>query len=271
MQNLYQAFVLAIVQGITEFLPVSSSAHLILFPKLLHWPDQGLAFDVAIHVGTLCAVIAYFRHELKLMIRDWLHSLKGGANTKNSRLAWAISFGTIPTGLAALLFHDYFANDARNTAVIATSTIIFGVLLAVVYLTAKQKRNEYSLTWKDVIIVGCAQALALIPGTSRSGITLTAGLFVGLTRQAAARYSFLLSIPVILLAGAFESYKLLTSTTNYDYQALLFGFVVAAISGYICIDLFLRLLQRFGVIPFVVYRLALGILLFAVFGVPTSI
>lgn len=265
MQNLYQVFVLAIIQGLTEFLPVSSSAHLILFPKLLHWPDQGLAFDVAIHVGTLFAVIAYFRHELKLMIKDWLRSLTGGPNTKNSRLAWAIGFGTIPTGIAALLFHDFFANGARAILVIAISTIVFGLMLAIVYLTARQKRDEYSLTWKDVFIVGCAQALALIPGTSRSGVTLTAGLFVGLTRQAAARYSFLLSIPVILLAGGLEGYKLISSNVVYDYNALLFGFIVSAISGYVCIGLFLRLLNRFGVMPFVVYRLILGAVLLLVY------
>ena len=264
MQNFYHVFVLALIQGLTEFLPVSSSAHLILFPKLLHWQDQGLAFDVAIHVGTLCAVIAYFRHELKLMIKDWFGSISGGPNTPNSRLAWCIGFGTIPTGLAALFFHSFIANDARAILVIAITTLVFGLLLGIVYLMAKQQRDEYSLTWKDVLTIGCAQALALIPGTSRSGITLTAGLFVGLTRQAAARYSFLLSIPVILLAGILEGYKLATSDIAYDYQALLFGFIVAAISGYICIDLFLRLLQRFGVIPFVVYRMILGVFLLIV-------
>jgi len=264
MQELYQVFILAIIQGLTEFLPVSSSAHLILIPKLMQWPDQGLAFDVAIHVGTLVAVITYFRKELKLMIIDWLGYLSGKKATANSRLAWAIGFGTIPVGLAGLLFNNYIANNMRATWIIAASTIAFGVLLAIASLVAKQKRDERHLNWKDVLIIGCAQAVALIPGTSRSGITLTAGLFSGLTRQAAARYSFLLSIPVIILAGGFEMFKLIKSETMIDYQALGFGFVVAMISGYACIGIFLKLLDRFGVMPFVIYRVTLGVILLLV-------
>ncbi len=265
MENMYHVFILAIVQGLTEFLPVSSSAHLILFPKLFGWQDQGLAFDVAIHVGTLCAVIAYFRQELILMIKDWIHSISGGPSTQNSRLAWAIGLGTIPAGIAGLIFNDFIATHMRATLIIAITTIIFGIFLGAVYLMARQQRNEYSLRLRDIILIGCAQAIALIPGTSRSGITLTAGLFVGLSRQAAARYSFLLSIPIIMLAGGLESYKLITSDATYNYQALLFGFLVAAISGYLCIDLFLRWLERFGIMPFVIYRLILGILLLFIF------
>lgn len=262
---LEHVIVLAIIQGLTEFLPVSSSAHLILVPILMHWPDQGLAFDVAIHVGTLVAVILYFRHELLLMIKDWLRSLLGKRSTKNSRLAWAIGFGTIPAGVAGLLFGHYIGEYARSAVLIACTTIFFGILLGVATMVAKQKRDEYSLTWRDVLFIGVAQAIALIPGTSRSGITLTAGLFTGLTRTAAARYSFLLSIPVILLAGGYEGYKLVSSTVEYNYQALLIGFIVAAISGYICIDLFLKLLTRYGVMPFVIYRICLGIILLALF------
>lgn len=262
---MYQVFILAVVQGLTEFLPVSSSAHLILFPKLFGWQDQGLAFDVAIHVGTLCAVIAYFRHELVLMIKDWGRSISGGPSTINSRLAWAIAIGTIPVGMAGLIFNNLIATQMRAIWIITVTTLVFGILLGIVYLTAKQQRDEYTLRLRDIILIGCAQAIALIPGTSRSGITLTAGLFVGLTRQAAARYSFLLSIPVILLAGGLEGYKLLYSDVTYNYQALVFGFLVAAVSGYLCIDLFLRLLQRFGVIPFVIYRLTLGITLLFIF------
>lgn len=265
MENMYHVFVLALVQGLTEFLPVSSSAHLILFPKLLGWQDQGLAFDVAIHVGTLCAVIAYFRHELLLMTKDWLRSISGGPSTPNSRLAWAVGLGTIPVGLAGLLFNNFIATQMRATWIIAVTTLIFGILLGIVSLLARQQRDEYSLRLKDILLIGIAQAIALIPGTSRSGITLTAGLFAGLTAKAAARYSFLLSIPVILLAGGLEGYKLVTSDATYNYQALIFGFLVSAISGYLCIDLFLRWLERFGVMPFVIYRLALGVALLFIF------
>lgn len=271
MNNTLQILALALIQGLTEFLPVSSSAHLILLPKLLNWQDQGLAFDVAIHVGTLCAVIWYFRHELKLMLVDWYKSLLGKTTNKNSKLAWAIGFGTIPVGICGLLFHNYIANQMRATWIIAVTTIGFGLLLGVASITAKQKRNEYTVTWRDVLIIGCAQALSLIPGTSRSGITLTAGLFAGLTRTAAARYSFLLSIPVILLAGGLELYKLSTAQAAIDYQPLLLGFVTAAISGYVCISIFLRLLDKYGVMPFVIYRLLLGSMLLYVFGIHANI
>lgn len=266
MQDLFHVFVLAVVQGLTEFLPVSSSAHLILVPKLLHWQDQGLAFDAAIHLGTLIAVLLYFRVELKAMVHDWINSIVKRRNTANSRLAWAIGFGTIPVGLAGLLFNNYISENMRATWIIAATTISFGILLGVAAMISKQKRSEYSLTWSDVITIGCAQALALIPGVSRSGITLTAGLFVGLSKQAAARYSFLLSIPVIILAGGYELLKLHNSNVAIDYGALAFGFTVAAITGYACIDVFLKLLNKIGVMPFVVYRIILGIALLFVFN-----
>lgn len=265
MENLYQVIILALVQGLTEFLPVSSSAHLILIPALFEWQDQGLAFDVAIHVGTLMAVLLYFRHELNLMARDLIADLGNKRVTKNSRLALAIIFGTIPVGIAGLMFNNYIATYMRSTIIIAITTIAFALLLGLASLIGKQKRDEYTLTWRDVLFIGCAQAIALIPGTSRSGITLTAGLFAGLNRTAAARYSFLLSIPVIILAGLLEGYKLFSAPIAPDYQALLVGFSVAAVSGYICIGLFLKLLDRFGVMPFVIYRLVLGITLFALF------
>lgn len=254
LQELTQAIILAIVQGLTEFLPVSSSAHLILFPKLLGWSDQGLAFDVAIHFGTLCAVLIYFRQQIKEIIY------------KEHKLGWAIVFGTIPVGLVGLLAHDFIANNLRASWVIAMSTIVFGLVLGIAAFTAKQKRNEHSITWRDVALIGCAQALALIPGTSRSGITLSAGLFTGLTRTAAARFSFLLSIPVIFLAAGLESYKLACHATQVNWANLSIGFVISAVTGYLCIDIFLRLIQRYGVMPFVIYRLVLGvIILFVIF------
>lgn len=265
MENIWHVIVLAITQGLTEFLPVSSSAHLILVPILLDWPDQGHVFDIAVHVGTLVAVLIYFRHELKLMIHDWFKSLRG-KQTKNSRLAWDIAFGTIPVGIAGFFFNNIIGTYLRSALVIAVTTILFGLLLGLATFTAKQKRDEYSLTWKDVLFIGCAQAIALIPGTSRSGITLTAGLFTGLTRTAAARYSFLLSIPVIIIAAIYQIKDLISVPQPYSYQSFMVGFVVSAISGYICIDLFLKLLQRYGVMPFVIYRLILGVFLLALFG-----
>lgn len=265
MDNIFHAVVLAIIQGLTEFLPVSSSAHLILVPIIFHWPDQGLAFDVIIHLGTLFAVLMYFRKELKLMIKDCWQALKHKRYTKNFHLAWTIALATIPVGIAGITGNKIIGTYLRAPIVIAFTTIIFGILLGIATLVAKQKRNEYNVTWRDALMIGVAQAIALIPGTSRSGITLTAGLFAGLTRTAAARFSFLMSIPVIILAATIQCFDLYAQPEPINFQALFVGLVVAAISGYLCIDVFLKLLDRYGVMPFVIYRLILGVILLALF------
>ena len=257
--------VLALLQGLTEFLPISSSAHLILVPKLTGWPDQGLAFDVSVHVGTLLAVVVYFRHELRAMSRDWIGSFRGRGQTAESRLAWAVLLGTIPVGLCGLLFKDIVEGELRSTTVIATTTIGFGLLLWWADTRKGLARNEYSLGFRDVLVIGLAQAVALIPGTSRSGITITAGLLLGLTREAAARFSFLLSIPVIVLAGGLEVIKLARDPAVMDWQALILGALISGVTAYLCIHFFLRLLQRTGMRPFIVYRLVLGVFLFVAF------
>jgi len=258
--DILQIIVLALVQGLTEFLPISSSAHLILVPILTGWEDQGLAFDVAVHVGTLTAVVIYFRKEISQMFFAWLASLKG-KHTEDSRLAWGVLIGTIPVGLAGLLFKDYISGNLRTELVIAATTIIFGLLLWFADWSGKRSRDEHSLSLKDIFIIGCAQAIALIPGTSRSGITITAGLMLGLTAQAAARFSFLLSIPVILLAGGVETMDYLAVASIDDMSDLIIGALISAVSAYLCIHYFLILLERIGMTPFVVYRLALGIVL----------
>jgi len=257
---------LALLQGLTEFLPISSSAHLILLPRLVDWGDQGLAFDVAVHFGTLTAVVAYFRHELRLMLVDWAGSVAGRGQTAESRLAWAVAFGTVPVGLAGLAFSHSVETYLRSPLVIATTTIGFGLLLGWADVRAVHRRDEHSIGWRDVLIIGLAQALALIPGTSRSGITMTAGLMLGLTRPAAARFSFLLSIPVIVLAAAFETRQLLESDAPVDWNSLMWGVVLSAASAYLCIHVFLKLLDRIGFMPFVVYRLLLGALLIFLFA-----
>ncbi len=263
--ELLHIIVLAVLQGLTEFLPISSSAHLILVPQLLEWPDQGLAFDVAVHVGTLSAVVLYFRSQLRVMLRDWLASLRGQGQTADSRLAWAVGLGTIPVGLAGLLFHDVIETQLRSPLVIATTTVLFGALLGWGEWRGKRVRDEHSLNWRDVAWIGCAQAVALIPGTSRSGITMTAGLLLGLTREGAARFSFLLSIPVIVLAGGLEVRNLVEADVAPDWQALVWGSILSAVSAYLCIHYFLKLLDRMGLWPFVIYRFVLGAVLFAVF------
>lgn len=262
--DIIQVIVLALVQGLTEFLPISSSAHLILVPVISDWPDQGLAFDVAVHAGTLTAVVVYFRKDLKKMVIEWFGSLRGN-HTPDSRLAWAVLFGTIPVGLAGLLFKDVISDHLRTPLVIATTTIIFGLLLWFADRNNKLKRDEHSLKWKDVLIIGVAQAIALIPGTSRSGITITAALMLGLSRQAAARFSFLLSIPVIVLAGGIETLEYVHFASTQDINYLMMGATISALSAYACIHYFLKLIEKMSMTPFVVYRMILGILLFGMF------
>lgn len=261
----YQIIVLSLVQGVTEFLPVSSSAHLILMPELFGWPDQGLGFDIAVHLGTLLAVIAYFRQDLLCMIRDFIQSCFGRTLTQQAKIFWAIGFATIPVGLTGLLLKKTVETTLRSPMVIAFATIGFGLVLWFADKIGKQKRSLHKLNWRDVTLIGCAQALSLIPGTSRSGITLTAGLFAGLTREAAARFSFLLSIPVILLAGGLEAITLMKSPVVVNWATLGSGLCLSAVSGYFCIHYFIKLINTVGLLPFVIYRLLLGVFLIIYF------
>lgn len=264
--ELIQIVSLAVLQGITEFLPISSSAHLILVPVFAGWQDQGLGFDVAVHVGTLSAVLWYFRKDLGIMARDWGASVVQRRSVGDSTLAWAVLFGTIPVGVAGLLFKDFVETSLRSPIVIAIATIVFGLLLWLGDARGKRQRNEHHLGWKDVVVIGIAQAIALIPGTSRSGITMTAGLMQGLTREAAARFSFLLSIPVIVLAGGLEFIEFIKSGNAVDWTTLALGALLSGISAYTCIHLFLKMLERIGMMPFVVYRLGLGAFLLYMYG-----
>jgi undecaprenyl-diphosphatase len=262
--DIIQVIVLALVQGLTEFLPISSSAHLILVPIISDWPDQGLAFDVAVHVGTLSAVVLYFRKEIKTMFFDWFGSLRGN-HTQNSRLAWAVLLGTIPVGLAGLIFQDYIGDNLRTPLVIASTTIVFGVVLWLSDRNKNLSRSEFTITWKDVLIIGVAQAIALIPGTSRSGITISAAMLLGLKRQSAARFSFLLSIPVIVLAGGLETIKYMEVASFQDINYLLIGAMISALSAFACIHFFLKFIESVSMMPFVIYRMFLGVILFFIF------
>jgi len=260
-----QAIFLAIVQGITEFLPISSAAHLILVPRVLGWQDQGLAFDVALHIGTLTAVLWYFRADLPPLWRGWWHSVVHRELTPDGRLVWAVLFGTIPVGIAGLLFADVIETSLRSPVVIATATIVFAVPLWLADRYGRRQRNEHGIGWFDVLIVGVAQALALIPGVSRSGVTMTAALALGLDRVASARFSFLLSIPVIVLAGGLETLKLVRAAVPVDWFTLILATLCAALSAYLCIRLFIGWLTRHGMAPFVAYRLLLGGVLLLLF------
>lgn len=262
--DLLQIFILAALQGLTEFLPISSSAHLILAPQLLSYTDQGLAFDVAVHLGTLAAVTSYFRSELAALIRDFSDSLIGSRQTTdNSRMAWMIIVATIPVCLFGLVMKSLVETDLRSTTVIATTTLLFGVLLYIVDLKGKHQRPEQEIGLRDAVIIGLFQAIAIIPGTSRSGITITAGLMIGLTREAASRFSFLISIPTILMSGALVTIDLVESNTPIAWNELFLGAVLSFICAYFCIHFFLRFIERIGMLPFFIYRMLLGGLLLA--------
>jgi len=256
---------LALLQGLTEFLPISSSAHLILLPRLFDWTDQGLAFDVAVHVGTLAAVVGYFRAEVVRLFGAWLRSCMTRQFDTDARLAWLVLLGTVPVVVAGLLLHDFIETALRSPLVIAAATVVFGILLGIADRSGSRQRDEGSLRVTDVLVIGLMQALALVPGTSRSGITMTAGLLLGLTRTASARFSFLLSIPVIAMAGVYETGKLVEQAAPVDWQALLTGVAVSGISAWLCIRVFLGLIERTGMWPFVAYRLLLGAVLFWMF------
>lgn len=263
--DLIQIVVLALVQGLSEFLPISSSAHLILVPVLTGWEDQGLAFDVAVHVGTLAAVVWYFREEIVRMFWAFVESITKRQLSPDGKLAWAVLFGTIPAGLFGLFFKDIIEVYLRSPLVIATTTIVFGLLLWFADAKGRRERDEYQMSWIDVLAIGVGQAFALIPGTSRSGVTMTVALMMGLTRQAAARFSFLLSIPIILLAGSFKTLDLIESDVPVDWLSLGLGVVLSAVSAYLCIYLFLKALEKMGMLPFVIYRMILGAFLFIMF------
>ncbi|MEZ8645517.1 undecaprenyl-diphosphate phosphatase [Vibrio cyclitrophicus] len=259
----FEAFILALVQGFTEFLPISSSAHLILPSAVLGWKDQGLAFDVAVHVGTLAAVVIYFRKEVVSLLSAFFGSVFKGDRSKEAKLAWMIILATIPACIFGLLMKDIVELYLRSAWVIATTTIIFGLLLWWVDKNSSLRDDEYQVGWKKALFIGLAQAMAIIPGTSRSGATITAALYLGFTREAAARFSFLMSIPIITLAGGYLGLKLVTSGDPIHVGTLLTGVAVSFISAYICIHFFLKLISRMGMTPFVIYRLILGCGLFA--------
>ncbi len=255
-----QILILAIVQGLSEFLPVSSSGHLILAPHLFGFDDQGLAFDVAVHLGSLLAVLGYFYRDVLNIAVGWFRALPPGRpRSPESRLGWAIIIGTIPVVIAGLLLKSLVEGELRAPWVIALTTIVFGLLLGVIDLRAKREREIEHLTLRDAVVIGMSQILALIPGTSRSGITMTAGLWLGLTRAAASRFSFLLSIPTILASTTLVLRDLIEQNAPVDWSSLALGVVLSGIAAYITIHLFLRFIERMGMWPFVIYRLFLGI------------
>lgn len=264
--TLTQIVVLAIVQGITEFLPVSSSGHLVLVPGIFGWTDQGLAFDVAVHFGSLIAVIIYFRSDIAHLFGGALDIVSGRAGSDRSRLAWTIGLGTIPAAIAGLLLAGWIEANLRNPLVVVWTLAGYGILMALADRFAPRDRDIRSIGIRDGLVIGAAQALALIPGTSRSGVTITAGRLLGIRRQDAARFSFLLSTPVILLATIYKVVTLVTGDVPVPWDNLAIAAVISCLVAYFSIDFFMRFVSVIGLLPFAVYRLALaGVILYVLF------
>ena len=258
----YQAIILAIVQGLTEFLPISSSAHLAMSPILLGWPDQGLAFDIAVHVGTLSAVLLYYRKDLQNMASSWFSSLLGGSPDSESRLVWYLAVATVPVAIVGVMGSDFIGTHLRSLAVIASTTLVFGLLLGWADKRARGQSSTVAMSLSLAVLIGLAQALAPIPGVSRSGVTITAALLLGMDRQSSARFSFLLSIPVIASAGCLMALDLLQSGESVAWVQLAVAAAISGITAYLCIGLFIRLLDRVGLMPFVYYRVFLAAVLY---------
>lgn len=264
--NLLQIFFLAALQGLTEFLPISSSGHLLLPSLLWDWPDQGLVFDVAVHVGSLVAVVWYFRVQLGELISAFGKSVTGGERTRQSTLAWLLLMATVPAGLSGLLLNDWVETYARSLPLIASTSIFFGLLLWSADRLGPREGSLVDLNWKRALLIGMAQVLALIPGTSRSGITMTAALSVNLSRHAAAQFSFLLAIPLIAASGLLKALDFFQAgATAADWLTLLFAALVSAVISWLCIHYFLRLIEKLGFLPFVIYRVLLGMGLWLIY------
>lgn len=266
--SLLEAIVLGLVQGITEFLPISSTAHLRIAPALLGWEDPGAAFSAVIQLGTVAAVVLYFRRDLVRLGEALAGSLsrRSPLESPESRRAWFVVVGTVPVSVVGLLFKDAVESQLRSLHVIATSLVVLGIVLYVVERRASHRRTLQEMTLRDGVVIGVWQALALIPGSSRSGTTLTGGLSLGFKREDAARYSFLLSIPANALAGLFQLREILLATHRPPALALALGTLVAFGSGLLAIAALLRFLRTRTTLLFVGYRLVMGALLFGLLG-----
>lgn len=263
MNEIIKAIILGIVQGLTEFLPISSTAHLRIIPALFGWEDPGAAYTAVIQIGTMLAVIIYFLKDLFTIYKSVLINLfKGKLITDdNSKLGWYIIIGTIPIGIAGLLLENLIENEFRSLYVIIFSLVFFALLLAIAEKVSKKKLDMSKITLGKAILVGIAQVFALVPGASRSGVTITGGLFAGLNREGAARFSFLLSVPAVFLSGVYEFYKIFAVLTVEGSISLIVATVVSFFSGIIAIEFLLRYLKTHSTFVFIWYRIGLAILL----------
>lgn len=259
--TLLQIVVLALIQGLSEFLPVSSSAHLILGSVVFGWPDQGLVFDLATHLGTLAAVFIYFRHDLFELIRVWVRPTGGTVDQRHRSMGVYLVIASIPAILVGALFHNLVEFYLREVQVIAWMTIVFGLLLWIIDAKCSRELDMGQMNLKRALFIGLAQTAALVPGVSRSGVTITAGRFLGFSADASARFSFLLSIPIIGAAGGYGFLRVVTGNADIDWIQFGLAVILSGMAGWLCIAAFLALLKRVGLLPFVLYRLALGAVL----------
>lgn len=259
----WYVILLAVIQAITEFMPISSSGHLGLVGFFFGLPYQGLTFDLALHLGTLLAIVAYFRRDLVVIGRETLALRSLAAPSTNQRLGIGIVISTIPAALVGVSMPDAFTESLRAPVLIAINLVVFGVLLGLADWRGRRTRELTSIGYRDALLIGAAQAFALIPGTSRSGVTMTMALALGLTREAAARYSFLMAVPITALACAHGAVSFARSDEALDGRALVLGIFVSAVAGVAVIHFLLAVLRRVGTAPFVVYRIALGLLVLA--------
>jgi undecaprenyl-diphosphatase len=268
--SVLEAIVLGIVQGLTEFLPISSTAHLRIVPAFAGWEDPGAAFTAVTQLGTMAAVLLYFREDLWRIARAWTRSLRDRSARRelDARLGWYILLGTIPIGIFGLAFKNQIETGARDLYVIGVALIVLGLVLLVAEKVGTRERSIEQLTTRDGVALGFAQALALIPGVSRSGATITAGLFLGLDRPSAARFSFLLSVPAVVLSGLLELASIASGEEGEHVGAGALGIAtfLAFVSGYAAIAFLLRFLATHSTVVFVVYRVALGTLVLVLVG-----
>ncbi|MGD9695951.1 MAG: undecaprenyl-diphosphate phosphatase [Thermoleophilia bacterium] len=261
----FEAAILGIVQGLTEFLPISSTGHLRIVPAFAGWEDPGALFTAVVQLGTMLAVVIYFWRDLVRIVRAWFLSLRDPAmrSDMDARMGWYVILATIPIGVFGLAFHNQIESGARNLYLIGVVLIVLGLILLAAEIVGKRVRTLEEVTRRDAIWVGLAQALALVPGTSRSGATITAGLFLGMEREAAARFSFLLSIPAVVLSGLYGLVDIVTGDSDVSMGALTVSVVFAFILGYASIAFLLRFLANHSTGIFVVYRVVLGIVVIA--------
>lgn len=262
----FEAIVLGIAQGLTEFLPISSTAHVLILSQLFGWPDPGAAYSAVVQIGTEVAVLLYFRREIGQIAGAWLRSLRDPAARRdpNAKMGWLIIIGTIPVAVLGVLFRDQIETVARNLYLVAAMLIVFGIILALADALGARRKDEHQITVRDGLVFGLAQALALIPGVSRSGATISAGLAMGYTRAAAARYAFLLAVPAVLASGLFEARKIGSSTVAWG--PTLVSTAIAFVVGYLVIAWLLRYLMTKSYLPFVIYRIVVGLMVLVLLG-----